>query len=287
MRAVLQGGSRRLQRQAPINPSKEGGFPGQQCHAPRTHPRGRAWSWAAGATQRGCRARPGLCSPAGPAHPAPGGCGRAQINPCSVPSQHPKQGEQSCCQAASPGIQGGSHATHHRQGNSHHGPLGCQMLLQAPDTLPASGHGQPQVLCQGREDALRAAQCHAVQHHSPAPGQLVLREWECYTRPAAPQAPTAAPQPWPWHTPCSQAEHGSDRLFSRSRGLQTRRGCRDGAPGRAPAGTAGGSPSPAPCPGAGRARPHAAPAWPAGNRYLHREQEGSGRDVALLGPHPN
>lgn len=144
--------------------------------------------------------------------------------------------------------------------NLHLLALGCQMLLQAPDTLPASGHGQPQVLCQGREDALRAAQCHAVQHHSPAPDQLVLREWECYTRPAAPQAPTAAPQPWPWHTPCSRAEHGSDRLFSRSRGLQTRRGCRDGAPGHAPAGTAGGSPSPAPCPGAGRARPHAAPA---------------------------
>lgn len=122
MRAVLQEGSRRLQRQAPINPSKEGGFPGQQCHAPHTHPRGQAWSWAAGATQRGCRARPGLCSPAGPAHPAPGGCGRAQINPCSVPSQHPKQGEQSCCQAASPGNQGGSHATHHRQGTHTMGP---------------------------------------------------------------------------------------------------------------------------------------------------------------------
>lgn len=59
-------------------------------------------------------------------------------------------------------------------GNSHHGPLGRQMLLQAPDPLPASGHGQPQVLCQGREDALGAAQCHAVQHHSLAPGQLIL-----------------------------------------------------------------------------------------------------------------
>ena len=39
--------------------------------------------------------------------------------------------------------------------------------------------------------------------------------------------------------PCSQAGHGSDRPFSRSRGLRRHRGCRAGARRRGPAGTAG------------------------------------------------
>lgn len=95
MRAVPRGGSGWTEEGCKSKPpsaprNREGCQGGCKATLPCTHPRGRAWSPAAGATRRGCRARPAPCSPAGPAHPAPAGCGMGSPGQPRLCSPHPQ-----------------------------------------------------------------------------------------------------------------------------------------------------------------------------------------------------